>query len=151
ALLMVSRIPTLSMKTVRVKPQTIVPMLIVIVIVAALVIAYPFAALSVAMILYLAHVPYSAYRYRWLAAHPEAWEVPPRQRRAIRGAARRRGLRRPLHHGVAGAAARASARVRRRHNRNNGQGAGRLVGRWRVPDGASRRSRRLSLHPDEHP
>jgi CDP-diacylglycerol---serine O-phosphatidyltransferase len=155
ALLMVSRIPTLSMKTVRVRPRAIVPTLVLIVIVAAWVIAYPFAALSVAALLYLAHVPYAAYRYRWLAAHPEAWGVPPRQRRAIRRSARRLGLRRPLHHRVAGAAVRASARVRRRHadhaDHADHQGNGRLAGRWRVPDGASRRSRRLSLHRDEHP
>lgn len=116
ALLMVSRIPTLSMKTVRVPPRAIVPMLVLIVMVAAGTIAYPFAALSLAILLYLAHLPYAVHRYRWLAAHPEAWEAEPRQRRAIRrqGSAGRLGLRRPLRRRVAGAAARASARVRRR-------------------------------------
>jgi len=144
ALLMVSRIPTLSMKTVRVPPQAIVPLLVLIVIVAAGVIAYPFAALSLAMLLYLAHLPYAAYRYRWLAEHPEAWEVPSRQRRAIRRSARRLGLRRPLHRRVAGAAVRASARVRRR--------AGHGAGRWVVPDGAQRRrGRRLGLRRGGHP
>jgi CDP-diacylglycerol--serine O-phosphatidyltransferase len=115
ALLMVSRIPTLSMKTIRVAPQAIVPTLVLVVVVAAGTIAYPFAALSIGMLLYLAHLPYAGYRYRWLAAHPEAWEAEPRQRRAIRreGSARRLGLRRPLRRRVAGAAARASARVRR--------------------------------------
>lgn len=119
ALLMVSRLPTLSMKTVRVPPQAIVPALVMIVIVAAGVINYPFAALALAVLLYLVHLPYAAYRYRWLADHPEAWEAAPRQRRAIRRASSaqrlgRLGLRRPLRRHVAGAAARASARVRRR-------------------------------------
>ncbi|MGQ0777834.1 MAG: phosphatidylserine synthase, partial [Pseudonocardiales bacterium] len=57
--------------------------------------------------------------YRWLARHPSAWEVPPRQRRAIRRTARtvrRVGLRPPLRRRVAGAAARAGAAVRRRRN-----------------------------------
>jgi CDP-diacylglycerol--serine O-phosphatidyltransferase len=96
AALMVSRVPTLSLKTVRVAPEAIVPLLLLIVIVAAWIISYPFVALAVAMLLYLAHLPYAVYRYRWLAAHPEAWEVPPKQRRAIRRSARRLGLRRPL-------------------------------------------------------
>jgi CDP-diacylglycerol---serine O-phosphatidyltransferase len=122
ALLMVSRVPTLSMKTVRVPPRAIVPMLVLIVIVAAWVITYPFEALTLAVLLYLAHVPYAMYRYRWLAAHPEAWEAAPRQRRAIRRerSARRLGLRPPLRRRVAGAAARASARVRRRLNGADG-------------------------------
>ncbi|MGQ0776063.1 MAG: hypothetical protein ACT4NY_16845, partial [Pseudonocardiales bacterium] len=44
--------------------------------------------------------------YRWLARHPSAWEVPPRQRRAIRRTARtvrRVGLRPPLRRRVADA------------------------------------------------
>jgi CDP-diacylglycerol---serine O-phosphatidyltransferase len=144
ALLMVSRIPTLSMKTVRVPPEAIVPLLVLIVIVAALVVTYPFAALGLAMLLYLGHLPYAAYRYRWLAAHPEAWEVPPRQRRAIRRSARQLGLRRPLHRQVAGAAVRASARVRRR--------AVHGVGRRGLADGVQRRRpRRLALRRGARP
>jgi CDP-diacylglycerol---serine O-phosphatidyltransferase len=130
ALLMVSRIPTLSMKTVRVAPQAIVPLLVLIVIIAAAIVMYPFAALSIAMILYLLHLPYGVYRYRWLAAHPEAWGVPPRQRRAIRrSGARRLGIRPPLRRRVAGAAARASARVRRRREPRSGVPRTRRVGR----------------------
>jgi len=133
ALLMVSRVPTFSMKTVRVPPRAIVPMLVLIVIVAAGIVTYPFAALSIAMILYLLSLPYGMWRYRWLAAHPEAWEAASRQRRAIRRASspRRLGLRRPLRRRVAGAAAKASARVRRRRNGADG--------------GSRRRSRRLGL------
>jgi CDP-diacylglycerol--serine O-phosphatidyltransferase len=75
------------------------------------------------MLLYLVHVPYASYRYRWLARHPSAWDVPPRQRRVIRRTARsmrRLGLRPPLRRRVAGAAAGAAARagavVRRRRS-----------------------------------
>ena len=163
AMLMVSRIPTLSMKTVRVPPRAIVPMLVLIVIVAAWVITYPFAALSLAMLLYLLHLPYSVYRYRWLAAHPEAWEAPPRQRRAIRRSARRLQPRPPLRRRVAGAAVRASDRVRRRRPGQWVRQVGTQSGASGAPRGAQagsprgapagaqrRRSRGLGLRRGEH-
>ncbi len=115
-LLMVSRVPTSSLKAIRVAPRAMVPLLVLTVLVAASIVLYPWVALTVATLLYLAHVPYASYRYRWLAAHPEAWDVAPGQRRAIRRSARRLGLRRPLRRRVAGAATRASARVRGRRN-----------------------------------
>jgi CDP-diacylglycerol--serine O-phosphatidyltransferase len=95
------------------------------------------------MLLYVVHLPYAGYRYRWLAEHPSAWTVPPRQRRAIRRTARhirRLGIRPPLRRRVAGAAARAGAVVRRRRN---GEGNG------QVPRDGQRRTRRLGLrrHP----
>jgi CDP-diacylglycerol--serine O-phosphatidyltransferase len=117
ALAMVSRLPTLSMKTVRVPARAVAPLLVLIAGLAAAVITFPFASLGAAMLLYLVHVPYASYRYRWLARHPSAWEVPPRQRRVIRRTVRsmrRLGLRPPLRRRVAGAAARAGAVVRRR-------------------------------------
>lgn len=116
AMAMVSRLPTLSMKTVRVAPRAVAPLLVVVAVLAAVVITFPFASLAAAMLLYLVHVPYAGYRYRWLAQHPSAWEVPPRQRRVIRRTTRsmrRLGLRPPLRRRVAGAAARAGAALRR--------------------------------------
>ncbi len=141
AVAMVSRIPTLSMKTIRVPAPAVAPLLALIAGLAAAVITFPFASLGVAMLVYLVHVPYASYRYRWLAQHPSAWEVAPRERRAIRRTARsmrRLGLRPPLRRRVAGAAARAGAAVRRRRGaETNGQLS---------PD---RRSRRIGLrrHP----
>ncbi|MGH3979255.1 MAG: CDP-diacylglycerol--serine O-phosphatidyltransferase, partial [Pseudonocardiaceae bacterium] len=99
ALLMVSRLPTLSAKTVRVPARSIAPLLVLVAGLAAAVITFPFVSLAVALLLYLAHLPYATYRYRWLERHPSAWEVPPGQRRAIRRTARsirRLGLRPPL-------------------------------------------------------
>jgi CDP-diacylglycerol---serine O-phosphatidyltransferase len=119
AVAMVSRMPTLSAKSVRVPARAVAPLLVLIAVLAAAVITFPYASLAVAMLLYLAHLPYASYRYRWLAKHPSAWKVPPRQRRAIRRTARsmrRLGLRPPLRRRVAGAAARAGAAVRRRRN-----------------------------------
>ena len=42
----------------------------------------PFLALALTVVVYLVHLPYAVYRYRWLARHPEAWYVAARQRRA---------------------------------------------------------------------
>jgi CDP-diacylglycerol---serine O-phosphatidyltransferase len=134
ALAMVSRLPTLSMKTMRVPARAVAPLLVLIAGLTAAVLTFPFASLGAAMLLYLIHVPYASYRYRWLARHPSAWEVPPRQRRAIRRTARsmrRLGLRPPLRRRVAGAAARAGAAVRRRRGgETNGQVPREHRARW---------------------
>jgi CDP-diacylglycerol--serine O-phosphatidyltransferase len=109
AALLISRIPTLSLKTVKAPPKAIAPLLVGVCLLAAAIIQFPFVSLSIALLIYLAHVPYAVYRSRWLASHPEAWMVPPRERRAIRRArgTRRLGLRPPLRRRVAGAAMRA--------------------------------------------
>ncbi len=117
AMLLVSRIPTLSVKTVKVPPRFVAPSLVLIALLAAAIITFPLVALIVAMVVYLAHLPYSVRRYMWLSKHPEAWTVTGVERRAIRRAhgvaARRLGLRQPLHGRVAGAAMRAVRRPRR--------------------------------------
>ncbi|MEU4801006.1 CDP-diacylglycerol--serine O-phosphatidyltransferase [Actinosynnema sp. NPDC023587] len=117
ALLLVSRIPTLSVKTIKVPPRAVAPLLVLVALLAAVVFTFPLVALIAAMLLYLGHLPYSVRRYRWLAKHPEAWSVPAADRRAIKRAhgvaARRLGLRQPLGGRVAGAAMRAVRRPRR--------------------------------------
>ncbi|ONI81741.1 CDP-diacylglycerol--serine O-phosphatidyltransferase [Saccharothrix sp. ALI-22-I] len=117
ALLLVSRIPTLSVKTIKVPPRFAAPLLVLVGLLAAAVITFPLVALIAAMLVYLGHLPYSVRRYRWLAKHPEAWSVAGKDRRAIRRAhgvaARRLGLRQPLGGRVAGAAMRAVRRPRR--------------------------------------
>lgn len=108
AVLLISRIPTLSLKTVKAPPRAIAPLLVGVGLLAAAIIQFPLVALAIALVLYLAHIPYSVYRQRWLAGHPEAWMAPPRERRAIRRSSSRRrlGLRPPLRRVVAGAAQR---------------------------------------------
>jgi CDP-diacylglycerol--serine O-phosphatidyltransferase len=119
AALLISRIPTLSVKTVRVPPNLVVPLLIGVTLLAAVVVTYPVAALGIALLLYLAHLPYAVRRKHWLGHHPEAWDVPPRERRAIRSQARRLGLRPPLSRRVVAGMAK---RVRRpRRNGRDGQ------------------------------
>jgi CDP-diacylglycerol---serine O-phosphatidyltransferase len=113
AALLISRVPTLSVKTFKVPARAVAPLLVAVGLLAAAVVTYPLATLVVAMLVYLLHIPYAVRRYHWLAHHPEAWTVPPRERRAIRraGGARRLGLRPPLRR-VAGAARRAVGRPR---------------------------------------
>jgi len=105
ALLLISRIPTLSLKTVRAPAKAIAPLLVLVGLLAAAVIQYPLIALAVGLLLYLVHIPYAVRRYHWLANHPEAWNVPLRERRAIRRSrsTRRLRLRRPKLPRVAGA------------------------------------------------
>lgn len=116
AALLISRIPTLSAKTARVPAKAVAPLLVAVGLLAAAVITFPLGALVVAMLVYLGHIPYAVRRYHWLARHPEAWDVPARERRAIRragGGFRRLGLRPPLRRRVAGVARRAVGRPRR--------------------------------------
>jgi CDP-diacylglycerol--serine O-phosphatidyltransferase len=115
--LLISRIPTLSVKSIKVPPRAVAPLLVLVGLLAAAIITYPLAALIAAMVVYLGHIPYAVRRCQWLAKHPEAWAVPAADRRAIRRAhgvaARRLGLRQPLHGRVAGAAMRAVRLPRR--------------------------------------
>ncbi|WP_156934870.1 CDP-diacylglycerol--serine O-phosphatidyltransferase [Pseudonocardia spinosispora] len=123
--LMISRLHTLSMKTIRVPPQFIAPLLVLVGLAAALLITLPVLALIVAMVIYLVHLPYSVYRYRWLARHPEAWYVAARQRRAavraLRGT-RPGGVRPALRRRVAGVALRGAGALNgRRRSEPNGE------------------------------
>ncbi len=114
--LMVSRLPTLSFKTVRVSPNYVAPLLVLVGLAAAVLITVPFLGMAIVAGIYLLMIPYTAYRHRWLSRHPEAWNVPVRERRAVARAARsarRLGLRPPLRRRVAGGAS-AVARAMRR-------------------------------------
>ncbi|GAB3485255.1 CDP-diacylglycerol--serine O-phosphatidyltransferase [Amycolatopsis cihanbeyliensis] len=147
--LLISRIPTLSLKTVKAPAKAVAPLLVGVGLLAAAVIQYPLIALAASLVLYLAHIPYSIRRYRWLAKHPEAWDVPARERRAIRRAGssrmRRLGLRRPLRRRVAGAALRAVRLPRHEEAQPTGTRGPEPVGR--AEDRAHRRRswRRIGL------
>ncbi|GAA1386971.1 hypothetical protein GCM10009613_21810 [Pseudonocardia kongjuensis] len=150
--LMVSRIPTVSLKAVRVPQRAIAPLLVGVGAIAAALFTVPFLGVTVAATGYLLLLPYTAYRYRWLARHPEAWDVPTRQRRAVARAARsarRLGLRPPLRRRVAGRAGAMARGVRRRldpdgaaRRENSRSGNGRAVhgpGVAPAPRGSGRR------------
>jgi CDP-diacylglycerol---serine O-phosphatidyltransferase len=125
--LMISRLHTLSMKTVRVPQKFIAPLLVLVGLAAAMLITVPFLALILGMVIYLAHIPYSVYRYRWLGRHPEAWYLVARQRRAaVRALRNTRGTQRPpLRRRVAGARSALSPR-RRREDEERPRGGERL-------------------------
>ncbi len=134
--LMVSRLPTLSFKTVRVPPRLIAPLLVLVGLAAAVLMIAPFLGLGIIALGYLGMLPYALYRHRWLGRHPEAWNVPVRERRAVARAARsarRLGLRPPLRRRVAG---RASAVARAVRRFGDEAGAGR-AGAGRATNGAA--------------
>ena len=137
AALMISRLRTLSMKTVRVPAQLIAPLLVLVTLAGAAIITVPFLALALAVVVYLLHLPYAVYRYRWLARHPEAWYLAARQRRAAVRALRNTRAPRPrppLRRRVAGAArARAAALNTRRRREDGAAGNGQVGGTSGLP------------------
>jgi CDP-diacylglycerol--serine O-phosphatidyltransferase len=74
ALLMVSRLPTVSLRRVgrRIPRDSVLPVLVVGVLLVALLASYPFSFLSVTAVLYLAHIPFAwRARKRAEALHAE--------------------------------------------------------------------------------
>lgn len=112
ALLCVSTIPTLAMKSVSVAPQAAAGLLVLVALAAALLVTYPIVLLLILVGLYLAHIPFAWRSARWVAARPETWQHKPAERRAQRRAQRKMpAIRRP--------AIRGSARLRLRRPRND--------------------------------
>ncbi|MDN2502439.1 phosphatidylcholine/phosphatidylserine synthase, partial [Nocardia nova] len=89
ALLAVSTIPTLAMKSVSVAPQAAALLLVLVALAAAALVTYPLILLMVLIGLYLVHIPFAWRSQRWVAARPETWHHKPAERRAQRRAARR--------------------------------------------------------------
>ncbi|RMI34371.1 CDP-alcohol phosphatidyltransferase family protein [Nocardia stercoris] len=90
ALLAVSTVPTLAMKSVSVRPQAAPILLVLVALAAAALITFPLILLMVLVVLYLLHIPYAWRQARWTAARPETWHHKPAERRAQRRASRRR-------------------------------------------------------------
>ena len=110
---MVSRLPTISLKTARVPTRLVPPALVLVGLAFALLVAEPFLAMTAVACGYLLLLPFTIYRFEWLKRHPEAWNVPTRERRAVARAARsarRLGLRSPLRRRVAAGRAERGAR-----------------------------------------
>ncbi|GCE44454.1 CDP-diacylglycerol--serine O-phosphatidyltransferase [Rhodococcus sp. USK10] len=103
AALIVSRIPTLALKTVSVPPHMAAGLLVLVALAAAALVTYPYILLIVLVAVYLGHIPFAVHSKRWVAARPETWDIKPSERRAIRRqpdargrrSAARLGLRRP--------------------------------------------------------
>ncbi|MFC4604818.1 CDP-alcohol phosphatidyltransferase family protein [Rhodococcus kronopolitis] len=89
AALIVSRVPTLAMKSFSVPRRMAALLLIGVALTAAALITYPFVLLIVLVVAYLAHIPFAVRSKRWVAARPEVWDSKPAERRAERRAIRR--------------------------------------------------------------
>jgi CDP-diacylglycerol--serine O-phosphatidyltransferase len=102
SLLVVSRIPMRKVHTFSVPPNMIAPMLALLAIGVASAFLFPYITIMVIIVAYVIHIPFAVRTKHWLANHPEAWDIKPRQRRQIRRARQphrrsvtRLGLRRP--------------------------------------------------------
>jgi CDP-diacylglycerol--serine O-phosphatidyltransferase len=105
AALLVSRVPTLALKAISVPPNAAPILLILVAAAAAGLLLFPYILVLLIIAGYLCIIPFTIRSQRWVAARPEAWDVEPRQRRAVRREARRAapyrrsmsrlGLRRP--------------------------------------------------------
>nr|WP_238558922.1 CDP-diacylglycerol--serine O-phosphatidyltransferase [Rhodococcus rhodnii] len=103
SVLVVSRVPTLALKRLSVPPRMAAGLLVLVAVGAAALVTYPFILLLVLVGGYLVHIPFAIRSQRWVAARPDTWDFPARERRAIRrdpsrrhsSEARRLGLRRP--------------------------------------------------------
>ena len=88
SLLLVRRVPALALKAISV-PASSAPFLLVLVAAAAAgLLLFPYILVLLIIAGYLLIIPFTIRSQRWAAAHPEAWDDKPGQRRAARRAAR---------------------------------------------------------------
>lgn len=59
AALLISRVPTLSVKSVKVPPRAAAPLLVLVGLLAAALVTYPVGTLVAVMVLYVVHIPYA--------------------------------------------------------------------------------------------
>ncbi len=88
AALIVSRVPTLAMKSASVPARLAVVLLALIAVAAAALVTYPFVLMLVLVGGYLLHIPFAIRSKRWVAARPETWDIKPSERRAMRARSR---------------------------------------------------------------
>ncbi|WP_422742449.1 CDP-alcohol phosphatidyltransferase family protein [Mycobacterium sp. WMMD1722] len=105
AALLISRVPTIAAKAIRVPPNAAPLLLIVVTLAAAALLLFPYILVLLIIVGYLCIIPFTIRSQRWVAARPEAWNAAPRERRQARRDSRRAqpnrrsmtrlGLRRP--------------------------------------------------------
>jgi len=89
AALLVSRVPTLALKSVSMPPNAAPILLIAIAAAAAALLLFPYVLVLLIIVGYLCIIPFTVRSQRWVAARPEAWDAKPRERRAQRREIRR--------------------------------------------------------------
>ena len=131
--LAVSRLPSIALKSVRVPPSLIVPLLGLLVLAVALEFYEPQIILAIGLVLYLLHLPYAGWRFQYLKRHPELW-MDARQQRISRSSTRRvrMSVRMPRRRRVAGRAPDGTPLPPARRRGALGQVRGRVQGRRRL-------------------
>ncbi|AQA02052.1 CDP-diacylglycerol--serine O-phosphatidyltransferase [Mycobacterium sp. MS1601] len=89
ATLLVSRVPTLALKSVSMPPNAAPILLIAIAAAAAALLLFPYVLVLLIIVGYLLIIPFTVRSQRWVAARPEAWDAKPKERRAQRREIRR--------------------------------------------------------------
>lgn len=89
AALLVSRVPTLALKSVAMPPNAAPILLIAIAAAAAALLLFPYVLVLLIIAGYLLIIPFTVRSQRWVAARPEAWDAKPKERRAQRREIRR--------------------------------------------------------------
>ncbi len=102
-LMMVSKLPSVALKAVRVPPRLILPLLVLLVVGVAAMFYEPHLVLLIGLGLYVLHLPYASWRFHYLRHHPELWEDADRVR-FRRSTRRRLTVRIPRRRRVAGRA-----------------------------------------------
>jgi CDP-diacylglycerol--serine O-phosphatidyltransferase len=78
---MVSTLPTIALKAVRIPHRLVVPLLILLVFAVVAFLFQPRIVALIGIAVYALHIPYAVLRYRYLSRHPEQWEREPQVRR----------------------------------------------------------------------
>ncbi|MGA9374202.1 MAG: phosphatidylcholine/phosphatidylserine synthase, partial [Mycobacterium sp.] len=89
ATLLVSRVPTLALKSVSMPPNAAPFLLIAIAAAAAALLLFPYVLLLLSVVGYVCVIPFTIRSQRWVQARPETWNDQPRQRRHARREIRR--------------------------------------------------------------
>ncbi len=89
ATLLVSRVPTLALKSVSMPSNAAPILLIAIAAAAASLLLFPYVLVLLIIVGYLLIIPFTVRSQRWVAARPEAWDVKPKERRKQRREIRR--------------------------------------------------------------
>lgn len=133
ATLAVSRLPSIALKSVRVPPGLIVPLLALLVLAVALEFYEPQLILAIALGLYLLHLPYASWKFQHLKRHPELWMDPTKARIARPSSRRvRLSVRMPRRRTVAGRASDGTPLPPARRRGAPSQLRGRAQGRRRL-------------------
>jgi CDP-diacylglycerol--serine O-phosphatidyltransferase len=73
-LLMVSRVPSIALKSVRMPQALVLPMLVLMVAAVAALVYEPELVFCIGLGLYLLHLPYAGWKFRYVKRHPELWD-----------------------------------------------------------------------------